>query len=347
MVFDDYFKYAQHCAQNGTIYNKNVTIFTDSNFVFSLLKITGFPKHNYYYKLMERIINLANLLNDYNVNIEIIKIRGHKNIDGNEQVDKLARRTAKRVAHLKKIRDKFYQPKYNSIMVDISLDFKKLKYKFKDNRNMEWENFINNIRIENDKNNNSNNEINERENTSKVRFPNCTHLLMHHIYINKNNIKPINNAMKSELKHLNPLECEIINKLRTEYINLNNFKYKFFNETNGNCSYCSGPIMPVRDDITHFLMDCKINNEMSVKMNKLRHDLRRDLRKMHVHFRNDYNWNPDSMLFPHYWAPMPAHNDPKYYYKYQGNIRLRVNIIKRVVRFVIATKRFEKEKYGY
>ena len=44
--------------------------------------------------------------------------------------------------------------------------------------------------------------------------------------------------MRNQLKFLKQYEAEIINKLRTECINLNGYKKYRFGETSGKCYYC-------------------------------------------------------------------------------------------------------------
>ena len=46
---------------------KFINIYTDSKFVIDNLDIGGYPKFEYYYKLIDDMNNLANLLNNYNV----------------------------------------------------------------------------------------------------------------------------------------------------------------------------------------------------------------------------------------------------------------------------------------
>ena len=57
--------------------------------------------------------------------------------------------------------------------------------------------------------------------------------------------------MRNQLKHLKQYESEIVNKLRSECINLNGYKNFRYDESNGNCIYCC-----VAETVEHFLIDC-------------------------------------------------------------------------------------------
>ena len=82
------------------IYNKypscpkmNITIFTDSLFCLNLMSVSGYAVFNYYYKLMNEIFNIINKLeNEYNIKTKIIKVKNHTGIEGNEIVDKIAKK---------------------------------------------------------------------------------------------------------------------------------------------------------------------------------------------------------------------------------------------------------------
>ena len=55
----------------------------------------------------------------------------------------------------------------------------------------------------------------------------------------KYKVRNSNKRMRNQLKFLKQVEMEIINKLRSEYINLNGFKNFKFDDTNGKCIYCN------------------------------------------------------------------------------------------------------------
>ena len=79
---------------NGKILKKNINIYTDSEFVFKLLNKDGYPKLDYYYKLLLIIFELCNKLENEDMNINIIQIYGHKENQGNPMADKIAKEAA-------------------------------------------------------------------------------------------------------------------------------------------------------------------------------------------------------------------------------------------------------------
>ena len=143
------------------------------------------------------------------------------------------------------------------------------------------------------------------------------------------------------LPTLNRKECEIINKLRTEYINLNNFKYYFFKETTSGCFACN-----CNETVSHLLFDCHIHCNSKKKVLKLRNIFLKDLRKIHMHFKLRQNHNAIDVLFPHTWILKPYSRDPDYKSKCKKNTILRIKIIKRVVKFVLQLGRFNNEEFG-
>ena len=138
---------------------------------------------------------------------------------------------------------------------------------------------------------------------------------------------------------MKPIECEIINKLRTEYINLNNYKKFYFNESNGTCNNCK-----CKESVKHYLLDCEGNNNINYKY--IRFKLWKDLRKLHSKFRYENNRTVENLLFPHIWILDPRKDCNEYWFKLQYNEQLRVKILKRICLFVLESKRFEKEEYG-
>ena len=101
-----------------------MSLFTDSKFVIDNLDIGGYPKLEYYYQLINDMNNLANLLNDYNVHINIIKISSHIGIQGNHHADALAKAAATIAFNCKCNFDDTirYNTFKNPINVDISKD---------------------------------------------------------------------------------------------------------------------------------------------------------------------------------------------------------------------------------
>ena len=169
--------------------------------------------------------------------------------------------------------------------------------------------------------------------------------------------------MKNELRYLNHHECEIITKLRTERINLNDYMF-FINQNNTNeCKYCNkkkkdkkGKIIEMKikviEKVSHYLIDCPgIKDEMILSLSKNavnynieRNKLRKKLRKIDIYFKNPRNFTSQNILFPHIWQRRVYYNNNKII-KHK-NLNNRVEILKAVVNFVRATKRFKTDK-GY
>ena len=53
------------------------------------------------------------------------------------------------------------------------------------------------------------------------------------------------------MEYLSQKECEIIVKLRTEYINLNQYLHHIKYHSDGQCRHCK-----VQETVSHFLIDC-------------------------------------------------------------------------------------------
>ena len=326
MVCNYILEYTIYHAQKDYYYFKDFSIFTDSNFVKIMLSIDGYPKYDYYYKLMERIINLINLLDNYNINLNIIKIRSHQNIDGNEEADRLAKIASQQAKDAKfNKKNNWYNLYYNPIMVDNTKLNKLLNDKYKNIHRKEWKDRL---------------EIWKDEDT-KI-FKNNTQLFDNIMFYGPNIIASRTNKLKNELKYLKPIECEIINKIRTEHINLNNFKKFYFNETEGICNICK-----CREDVSHYILDCPINEELENYMFSLRNKLWSDLKRLHIFYKNPANRNVTNLVFPHEWMFDPKRDDPRYWYKCKRNLNLRVKILKRISKFVLDSKRFENEKYKF
>ena len=314
----------------NSLYNKNIIIFTDSQYCCSIFKISGFPKYDYYYQLMNKIINICNKLKKLNIKINIYKVRSHTNVRGNEKADKLAKKAARRAKNnrynfYKFNCTKYYNTALNPPTVDISFLYEKLKKKHRYERKLEW------------------NDEFEKQNNKNSNFFHNSEKLMAQSMINKYNNKLMrnNNKMKNELKYLSAKEAEIINKLRTEYINLNNFEKKFFKKGNGLCNICK-----VNDTVSHLLLECKINNNENNKINELRHAMINKLRKIDIFYKNEFNINSINLLFPHTWQQDPTNDDKEWKIKLEVNTSKRVKILKVIANFVLNSKRFKNNEYG-
>ena len=157
--------------------------------------------------------------------------------------------------------------------------------------------------------------------------------------------------MKKELNMLNLHECEIINKLRTEHINLNDYKYhRFKKEESPKCKFCK----TVNETVEHYLIDCPgQTNQMGLDMNPwdrnyniLRNLLKYRLKKQCVFFKQKQNFTVQNLLFPHIWQVNPLKEDKYKIEKKKKNLLRQVYVLKKVIEFVKSTKRFNKEMYG-
>ena len=156
-------------------------------------------------------------------------------------------------------------------------------------------------------------------------------------------------SLRNQLKYLKQYECEIINKLRTECINLNGYKKYKFDESSGKCIYCN-----VEETVEHFLLKCKgskneyanYHNECEIDYDLQRDKLRKELKKHAIFFKESKNFNVINILFPNIWQVDPKKTNPDYHEIKEKNRKREINILKCVVRFVQNTKRFKKEKYG-
>ena len=73
---------------------KYINIYTDSQFVLDQLDINGYPQLQYYYQIINLILKLMNQLNEYNVDINMIKVSSHIDIKGSQIADTLAKQAA-------------------------------------------------------------------------------------------------------------------------------------------------------------------------------------------------------------------------------------------------------------
>ena len=159
--------------------------------------------------------------------------------------------------------------------------------------------------------------------------------------------------MKKELKYLSRQDCEIISKLRMEQINLNDYLHYIDNKLCNECKHCSGKEKKVIETVDHYLIECsgfknpviRSLNRNNIDFNVERNKLRKRLRKIDVFYKNPRNFNSINILFPHTWQRklgrpnQGADNDKK-------RTEKRVQILKAIVQFVRATKRFKTDK-GY
>ena len=154
-----------------------------------------------------------------------IKIPSHSGIEENNTVDFIAKCTAIIAKDCKYGKSKFmkYNQFYNPVHVDISIDLKRLRYKQRQNRIEEWKLEHKNWNMRN---------LNENMYKGDMIFHKM--ILGHNEYVKRST-----NDMKEELKFLKPYETSIITKLRTECINLNEYKNFRFKDENHGYHFCA------------------------------------------------------------------------------------------------------------
>ena len=181
---------------------------------------------------------MANDLEKYNVHINIIKVPSHVGIYGNEIADELAKSAAEIANNCKYGYDDTikYNTFLNPINVDISKDLIMLKKWYKNERKDKWIE-----RQYNWKNNKIDKEVYIGD------------MIMQRYMVQSDGahlqVRKFDKKLRNQLKYLSKFESEIINKLRTECINLNGYKEFKYGESNGKCIYCA-----VEETVEHFLM---------------------------------------------------------------------------------------------
>ena len=338
MVISSFLRYIKFCKNNNIDkQGYNVNIFTDSSFVCDLLSKNGYPKLDYYYKLLQAIFKLSNELQNEKIKINIFKIRSHKGIIGNTIADSIAKEAAVWAKDCKYGYSNIvkYDMSQNPINVDIAKDLIKLRRKNKDLRRKEW--------IQ-DKNTREEEKLFDEQSEKFKGSGIFVNAMMNENY----RIKNRNNLMKEELKYLSKTEVGIITKLRTEYINLNHYLWYMKKHDDGACKYCK-----VLEDVEHFLIDCPgCTNKMeqcysprNVEYDPLRKTLRKNLRKIDIFFKYEINFNVVNILFPSKWQLQPRKKEKNFQQIKEKNLQKRIQILKEVILFVNKSKRF-KDDWG-
>ena len=314
--------------QNTNIVEKNINIYTDSLFCINLFSIDGYAKYQYYYELLNEIFIIIDKLNKIiNIKIEINKVKSHSGILGNEVVDNIAKRAASiaEICREERFDEKKAYPtlKYstynNPILVDNRLMINKIKKYNKINKENLWNDYF----------------INPSNNGSKF-IGNAEFI---HGFPKNNAFMPIyTNQSKhyiDEQKILNPKKMCIINKLRSEHINLNNYLHFHFKKeyTNNKCIHCN-----CIESVKHYLTECKLFDNQRKK-------LYRSLRKIDVNYKFKHKINTRLLLFPFLYQDWSNKDEIDYNIINENNTFKRVHIYNAICKYVKRTNRFNG-KYG-
>ena len=134
---------------------------------------------------------------------------------------------------------------------------------------------------------------------------------------------------KEEIKYLSKETIEIINKLRTEHININNYKYQFHEGKSPLCSLCH-----TIENVSHILFDCQ-------KFVGQRHQWYIQLNQINPFFSNPQKRISINVLFPMRWQPKLDPMDPNYKSNYNIQMQQRFEIYESIIKFIKESKYFD------
>ena len=324
MAFKLIFKTILYFYKKYKTLQKNIVIYSDSLYCINLFSIDGYTKINYYYILMNKILKLINEINVIsNIKIQIMKVKSHTGIMGNEIVDGIAKHAAKiaeickneRYEKEKEYPKLHYSTINNSISVDDQILIDKLNKYNNINNEKDWNNYF------------------YKPNT-KDKFIGEGNFI-HGFPKNKANMPIYCKYTKyycDEHKLLTPLESSYLNQLRSEHIGLNNYENFYFKNKhhhNGLCQNC-GHIESVR----HYILECD-------KFKKYRDKLFKNLRNINIKFKYQQKIKIKELLFPFTWQKDPDKNENVHYHlEIKNNISTRIGIYREIIKYIIKTKRF-------
>ena len=142
-------------------------------------------------------------------------------------------------------------------------------------------------------------------------------------------------VLREDTMQCSKINSNIINKLRTEHCNLNNYESFYYK---GESANCTNPQCNCIETVSHYLIDCPLFDQYRNKM-------RNSLCKIDNRFNNSQYFNAMEILFPHRWQINPSKDDKNYKQIMSKNRDIRVKIIDCICEYVIDTKRFDSE-YG-
>ena len=318
----------QYIQSNNEIikenHTHNISILTDSSFCVNLFNISGYTSEFYYWNIMNNCLKILNQFK--HIKFNIVKVPAHKNIIGNEIVDKLAKEASKFIKNEMNNGNSNNLIRYEKTpaIVDTSKMLKKLN---EINNKEKCDELL--ARMD---------KIEKRILDTSVELK-SDNLLLKSLFKRDSNYFEINKfaskCLLNDLRGLRSLDARIISKLRTETANLNQYLKYYVGVGDGICKQCNSNR---NETVKHYLIDCD-------KYTKQRIQWRRKLSKLDSFLRLPQHFDAIYLLFPHYWQIVPSRMDKNYKEKVKTNEKVRMNILETICVFVKETKRFEN-KYG-
>ena len=289
-------------------------IFTDSLFCFNLFKSISYPKYYIYYELTIDIINLINIIQYHKCNIIFTKVKSHTDLENNDKADELAKSAAEEAINWKDNKYNNYN-KNRSTLVDIHKTTHKWYKQLLITQKKHYYNILHNL-------NQRNSTFYTKENIFSKGLFDDNHNCIYNTQI-----------FKEEIKHLTKDTIEIINKLRTEHININNYKYHYFGTDSPNCDHCN-----TIENVSHLLFDCH-------KYKHQRYKWFIKLTQLNKFFEYPQNRTSVNVLFPIRWQPKINPKDPNYKEINKKFMIERFDIYESITQYIKNINYFENDKY--
>ena len=311
-------RFEPNCALAHTI-----AIFTDSKFCHTLLQPHGYPKFHYYWEVVNRINLLLQQLHQLDFNIQFVKVPAHSDIEFNEKVDALAKSAAEQAIENETNNSECWHPMRAPVMVHAS----QLLAEANRRRHQQFEQYVRNQWRE---------YLDRLHNLSdhgptpyKGEF-----LFSQGMVSFYDPYKILHNGkyFKEEINFLDRDTIQIINKLRSEQVNLHAWEHAYFpNQSNGLCDSCN-----CSENVSHYLLECQAF---------LQHqsELIQNLQKADPFFQNPAHLTTVNILFPYRWQIPPRWDDPAKKEILKSQRKTRFTILNAVCKYVRTTDRFNTE----
>ena len=293
------------------IYN-TCNIYTDSLFCFNIFKGESYPNYYLYYKDIINIIDQINYIQQNKCLINFIKVRSHTDIDNNDKADELAKQAAELAIEWKDNKSNNYNERI-STLVDIHKSLTKWNKRLHQDQQKSYQRSIIN------------------HNNQESSFKTKENIFSQGLFNSNNKFIYNKQYFKEELKFLTKETIEIINKLRTEHINLNNYKYQFHDLESPLCDKCQ-----VIENVSHILFDCNNYHHQRYKWYI-------NLSQINQFFNNPVNRTSLNVLFPFRWQPTIDIKDPNYKTIYNNHMQQRFDIYESIITFIKDIKYFENQ----